>query len=442
MNNRLFDFVRQFSNELADLADRIEDHLWDQPHATLTQARLYCEEIVKKVSNTEGIENIYPLKPAERIYKLYKQDIISEDIYMKLEWIRKMGNKAAHNVKEIVVQDVLEAHKLLFEISVWYMEVYVSHQFNAQEYKLPAKTNQDTNVLGVNDINELIKPYFDQTLQRFDEMRAEIQLQLEAIKVEKEKDLDINTKAVNIQQSEIKAPTETLIQKQDEYHIRLQFRGETILLTSKLAKTPILDLPVVGCNYLLRELSRVGIDSLVKITEPMDSLHLKLNGIGPNGMEKFWNLLISLQDSVMLELEQDNSTEEENNSIELPEEKIPLRKEKENIVRIFEKNNFDITNETPKAIEFEHAISKEIVYLLANKETSVVLHPTTVQKDDFLKSNGKDRSSTALRKFPKEQNKGKSPINHGFLFKFSTASELDTFFNRFNEIICLPKQFN
>ena len=56
---------------------------------------------------------------------------------MKLEWIRKKGNKAVHDVTEVEVADALQAHKFLFEISVWYMQVYVTYNFEAPVYKLP-----------------------------------------------------------------------------------------------------------------------------------------------------------------------------------------------------------------------------------------------------------------------------------------------------------------
>ncbi|MDM5186853.1 DUF4145 domain-containing protein [Bacillus sp. DX4.1] len=184
-NHSLFEFVGQFSSELAELAHRIENQLLDQPHASMMQARLYSEQLVKIISKEEELEDIYPLKHSEKIHKLYRQNLIEEDIYMKLEWIRKKGNKAVHDVKEVDIHDVLQAHKFLFEISVWYMQVYVSYDFEPPIYKLPIKNAQETNPLGVNDIDGLIKPYLDQTLQKIDDMWSEVHQQLEAIREEK-----------------------------------------------------------------------------------------------------------------------------------------------------------------------------------------------------------------------------------------------------------------
>ncbi|MGY3312854.1 hypothetical protein ACV242_001350 [Peribacillus simplex] len=210
-NHSLFEFVGQFSSELFELVCRIENQLLDQPLASLIQARLYTEQLVKIISKEEGFEDIYPLKHSERIHKLYRQNAVEEDIYLKLEWIRKKGNKAAHDIKEVNINDVLQVHKFLFEISVWYMQVYVSYDFEAPIYKLPIKTAQETtNPLEAKDLDVLIKPYVDQTMQKMDEMWLEVQRQLEAIKEEKKRVQTeaANSEAVSIQQSEIAATFE------------------------------------------------------------------------------------------------------------------------------------------------------------------------------------------------------------------------------------------
>ncbi|AXN38131.1 DUF4145 domain-containing protein [Peribacillus butanolivorans] len=210
-NHSLFEFVGQFSSELFELACRIENQLLDQPLASLIQARLYTEQLVKVISKEEGFEDIYPLKHSERIHKLYRQNVVEEDIYLKLEWIRKKGNKAAHDIKEVSITDVLQVHKFLFEISVWYMQVYVSYDFEAPIYKQPIKTAQETiNPLGAKELDVLIKPYVDQTLQKMDDMWIEVQRQLEAIKEEAKlvQTEAATSEAISLQQSEIAATAE------------------------------------------------------------------------------------------------------------------------------------------------------------------------------------------------------------------------------------------
>jgi hypothetical protein len=50
--------------------------------------------------------------------------------------------------------------------------------YEAPIYKLPIKKAQETNPLGAEDLEVLIKPYVDQTMQKMDEMWAEVQREL------------------------------------------------------------------------------------------------------------------------------------------------------------------------------------------------------------------------------------------------------------------------
>lgn len=176
----LFSFVKEFSRELATLSTRIEDQLFEQPHAVLVQSRLYSEQLVRLISEHEDIENSYALKHAERIHRLYRNDAIPEDIYEKLEWLRKKGNSAAHNIEDVEIDDSFRVHRYLFDISVWYMQVYVRYDFEAPIYKLPIKKTQNV-IERKEDINDLLKPYLDQTLKKIDDMWTEMNKKIQGI---------------------------------------------------------------------------------------------------------------------------------------------------------------------------------------------------------------------------------------------------------------------
>lgn len=392
--NFLFDFVRQFSNELANLAERIEDNLFNDPHASLIQARLYSEHLVKLISKEEELEELYAPKHAERIHKLYRQNAIEEDIYLKLEWIRKKGNKAVHDVNKVETADVLQTHKFLFEISVWYMQLYVTYEFKAPAYKLPIAL--ETN----NDQDKTLKLYLD---QKIDDMRLEIQKQFDDMRLEKEE-------VKNVAKLKLSATNEAMLSPMNAH---LQFKNEKIFIPSELADMPITTLPVNGCKYLLSEFSRVGITSLNKINEPMDELHMKLNGIGTQGMEKFWEQINSIESVVRMNMSETHHTE------------VKIITISEKVDKIFDKHKFKLNHPTKKAIEFEHRITKEIVYLLPNKLTTIVLHPDTAKEKFEIPD--KPSHNTALRSFPKAINKGKTPTNFGYSFKFQSEEALDDF---------------
>ncbi len=179
--NGLFNFIEKVSEDLFELVTQLEEALFNQPRTVLMQARLYTEQLVKLASKGEGLEDIYAIKHNERIYKLYHQNAIEEEIYIKMEWIRKKGNKAAHDVSSGSYEDAIKAHKYLFDISVWYMQLYINYDFEAPIYKLPVPYTEK-NLVTTEEINEAIKPFLDQSFKEMDEMRKEVQRELEELK--------------------------------------------------------------------------------------------------------------------------------------------------------------------------------------------------------------------------------------------------------------------
>lgn len=292
MNNSIFSFVETFSSDLAKLALQIEAQLFEDYQAALIQARLYSEQFGKMIAQKEEIDEPYPIKHVERIQKLFRKGVLDEELFYKFEFIRKKGNVAAHVVTEIDVLDVIKAHKYLFEMSVWFMQVYVDYTYEPEKYKLPVQVKNDHS-----QIEALVKPFMDQTLQKMDDLKNSFQLQLEKQRTGNHR------RSVN--------STTVSFQRKNEIH---------------------------------------------------------------------------------------------NNLIKL---------------------DFYLTNETTKALEYEQKESKEVIYVLPQKEITVVLNPLTIK--DSLKCENNKRFNTSFRKFPKEVNKGKNPNHFGYMFKFKNEQQFLTF---------------
>ena len=407
----LFEFVREFSADLEMLSRRIEDKMYNDPHGTLMQARLFTEHIVKMISKEEELEAVYPLKHSERIHRLYRKNAIDEDLYMNLEWIRKKGNKAAHDLKEVEMVDVFQTHKFLFEISVWYMQVYVKYDFDAPPYKLPTNIATDSNLVKVENIDNIIKPYVDKKL---DDMWLEIQRQLKDLRVEKEKIL--KETATDVEQKI--TPSKELISS--AHHVLLYLKDEILLIPKNIAEQPLTEIPLTGCSYLLTEFYCVGIDSLNKISEPLDSLHMKLKGVGTFTIEKFWGKLKEIEGISPI-----NKQDSQNSSYKT----ITISEE---IKSVFKEYDFFINNKTKKAAEFQHKNNKEIVYLLPNKQTTIVLHPETAQKHFDVQN--EPIHSTAYKSFPKKIKSGKTPTNYGYAYKFTNNIDLEKFLRKISNL--------
>lgn len=109
-----------------------------------------------------------------------------------------------------------------------------------------------------------------------------------------------------------------------------------------------------------------------------------------------------------------------------------------NIQNTFGLNNFKTIKETTKSVEFKNMISEEVVYLLPNKEITIVLNPKTVEGTEELgkKSTGL-LHNTSFSQFPKKMNAGKEAICYGYAYKFNTADELSAFLHQLNSMISI-----
>ena len=56
-----------------------------------------------------------------------------------------------------------------------------------------------------------------------------------------------------------------------------------------------------------------------------------------------------------------------------------------NTQNTFGLNNFKTMKETSKAVEFKNIVNDEVIYLLPNKELTIVLNPKTVEGNEELR---------------------------------------------------------
>lgn len=181
-----FHFIGDFSSQLEEATLRVEALLWEQPQVALTQARLFGELFVTMILEQENMNEGLALTQVQKIRKLYSHDIISDDIYKKLEFIRKNGNIAAHQVIEMDQAVAKEAHRAIFDLGVWYAEVYVSHTFIAPAYELPSVEKQDFDTM---------KQWMDDYIKETQQQIKEIEEQLKELKEEKKQQPVVDKKA-------------------------------------------------------------------------------------------------------------------------------------------------------------------------------------------------------------------------------------------------------
>ncbi|SOC06478.1 uncharacterized protein DUF4145 [Ureibacillus xyleni] len=151
----------------------MEDLLWEQPQAAVMNARLFGETLVNMIFEQENMNEVYPLKQWEKINRLYNHDIIQDDMFKRFEYIRKNGNIAVHQITDLDLEVAKQAHQFIFDLGVWYTEVYFSYEFTAPVYELPAKQIQEPQI-------------FQEWMEEHQKKIAEIEKQLEELKLEKQ----------------------------------------------------------------------------------------------------------------------------------------------------------------------------------------------------------------------------------------------------------------
>lgn len=133
----IFAFLGEVNEELYAVAVQAEADVWSNPRATLTQGRLFSEEMATMVSKQEKVEPVYFIKPSERVQLLARKDIISDEIKESFDWLRRNGNMAAHDVKPVPPDLALTAHRHLFTLALWYVESYGPLEIELPAYIMP-----------------------------------------------------------------------------------------------------------------------------------------------------------------------------------------------------------------------------------------------------------------------------------------------------------------
>lgn len=138
MTKHTFEFLQEVNPELAQLGMSIDKIFFVDPSGVLVKGRLFAEELSKEIVKKEaGLNYLLYVKQVERIEKLDREGILDPEIAKRFDSIRYLGNKAAHENVSADLEKAIKMHKNLFEIAIWYMELYGDHKFIAPNYAHP-----------------------------------------------------------------------------------------------------------------------------------------------------------------------------------------------------------------------------------------------------------------------------------------------------------------
>ncbi|MBW4084587.1 DUF4145 domain-containing protein [Paenibacillus sp. S150] len=135
-----FRVSKELHPELMSVAEQLENSIWENSRSALIQGRLFGELLATTISIQEKLEPVFSTKQVDRLHKLVREGLLSEEIREKFEWLRWNGNTDAHDSRQIHADIALTAHRHVFELACWYVELYGSLATELPKYQIPLKS--------------------------------------------------------------------------------------------------------------------------------------------------------------------------------------------------------------------------------------------------------------------------------------------------------------
>lgn len=134
-----FAFFQGKWDVLANLGESAENNVYHDPHTTIMKLRLFGETLARFILAVENIREAPRTTQVERINTLRREDLIEKELIDMFETIRYKGNRAVHQAGYGEPEEAKALLQITFRLSVWFMEVYGSWDFEAAEYQEPKK---------------------------------------------------------------------------------------------------------------------------------------------------------------------------------------------------------------------------------------------------------------------------------------------------------------
>lgn len=138
-DNRFLSFLEELNPTAVQIANKMEELIFEDASSAIVKARKFAETILKDVIKIEKLEVPSRINLYEMILMLSKEEIITKDVQKTLDTIRIIGNKAAHEgSNDEDLTQAFKLHKEMYKLGVWYYEVYSSnHDFKIPPYEKP-----------------------------------------------------------------------------------------------------------------------------------------------------------------------------------------------------------------------------------------------------------------------------------------------------------------
>ncbi|WP_433945544.1 hypothetical protein [Paenibacillus sp. SN-8-1] len=314
----LFSFLDKVSEGLLALSAQAETDIWTNPRSTLTQGRLFSEELAITVSRLEKVEPVYSIKHSERVHKLYRDGLLSEEVKASFEWLRLNGNKAAHDTTSIPVDLALSAHRHIYVLATWYVETYGDLSIKPPVYQMPsmpsnqsaemfnpvhsiyAMGDQLEQMLNEQIVNKILPTINDQ-FKYLQETITKVADSFGDRSPLKEKLTFNDSNEQTVYEAVMKESAQALTEettpdagiiKRKDAHSETEFeqdiRSQQIVFPASMANLELDDLKIKGYSAILNYLrNELNVRTIKDLPEDLSFLSSNMSGVGPKTVSKF-----------------------------------------------------------------------------------------------------------------------------------------------------------
>lgn len=134
-----FSFFKGDWEVLAKLGESAERNLYNDPHTSIMKLRLLGESIAKAVLASDNIRESYDTKQVDRLNTMKKEGLAEPEMLDIFHTLRRKGNTASHEASYGTTEEAKQLLALAYQISIWFMEVYIDWEFIAPTYREPER---------------------------------------------------------------------------------------------------------------------------------------------------------------------------------------------------------------------------------------------------------------------------------------------------------------
>lgn len=166
MENDVFSYLDKDYRYLNKYINEINEYLFTAPHTAIIKGRTFVENLTQEIAKLEKHGLLSSLSQMDRLQVLEQDGIFTEEIDKLFHYVRRLGNKAAHDTIEGELEAALNMHKNIYKITCWFVELYIDPNYEEIPYKNPMPRLDTPSTIDAETIKQVIQKTMEDMLMQ------------------------------------------------------------------------------------------------------------------------------------------------------------------------------------------------------------------------------------------------------------------------------------